>query len=102
MECGQRSSCWFYDNNLMKFLILGAGVFFKGIATIGYFMAWYTYQSNQDQASDDEKTIAQDKNLSISTNVTLSTTASDNILSATASTEFRGNYGSRTSRETII
>ncbi|EDV28795.1 uncharacterized protein TRIADDRAFT_20303 [Trichoplax adhaerens] len=102
IECGQKSSCWFYDNNLMRFLILGAGVFFKGIASIGYFMAWYTYSSNQDNVSDEENAMGQDKNLSIATNVTLSTTASDNIFSSAASAEFRLNYGSQKSRETII
>ena len=98
IECGQKSSCWHYDNNLMKYLILGAGVFFKGIATIGYFMAWYTYRSNQDQVSDEENA----RNLSIGTNATLSTTASDHILPTAASTEFRANYGLQKSRETII
>ncbi|EDV28793.1 uncharacterized protein TRIADDRAFT_11246, partial [Trichoplax adhaerens] len=44
IECGERTSCWLYDNRQMGYLVLAFGLSFKALGTLFFFLAWYFYR----------------------------------------------------------
>lgn len=52
IECGERTSCWLYNNTQMSYLVMAFGLAFKGLGSIFFFLAWYFYR---DTVNSDTK-----------------------------------------------